>query len=120
MADIHGFERADFRGCCCVGGGCSFVSFRSDRDFEPRFKMRQHKLAVVTAHDMLLPYVPFFGREQPIVISRKGLGIGTRHAGRCPKGACINPGSRGRAQMAGERFFKGLIAVILRHGYLLS
>ncbi len=81
--------------------------------------MRENKLAAVAAYDVLLPEVALLGRERAIVIGGQYLRIGAEIRGRS-ESIRIRAGRRGGTQMAGERFFKGPVAVVKRHGVLLS
>jgi hypothetical protein len=93
--------------------------FFKDRDVERCLEMRKDKLAAVAAHDVLLPDVALLGGERAIVIGGQHLRIGAEIGGRS-ESIRIQAGRRGVTQMAGERFFKGPVAVVKRHGVLLS
>jgi hypothetical protein len=54
------------------------------------------------------------------VVSSENFGIGAGLERRSSKGIRLDTRGNGRTQMAGERFFKIPIAVIVRHGFLLS
>jgi hypothetical protein len=95
-----------------------------DRNVERRFEMGKDKLAAVAAEDVLFPEVAFFRRECAIMVGREHFGIGTEFDGRSgrrpDRGTGARDGRRGGTQMAGERFFKGPVAVVRRHSVLLS
>jgi hypothetical protein len=85
--------------------------------------MSEDKLAVLATYHMLFPEIAFLGGERAIVIGSKRLGVGTKFGAgirsRSGKGLGIRAGRRGRTQLAGERFFKGPVAVVRRHDFLL-
>jgi hypothetical protein len=94
-----------------------------DRNVERRCEMAEDELAIIATEDMLFPEIAFLGRERAIVIGSQGLGIRTKFGAEIGaysgKGICIHPRRCGRTQVAGERFFKGPVAVVRRHGFLL-
>jgi hypothetical protein len=100
------------------------VGFQIHRNVERRLEMGEDKLAAFAAYDMLLPEITFFGRESAIVIGRQNFRIGTklylafgRHSS---ERVCASVRRRGGTQMVGERFFKVSVAIVRRHGLLLS
>jgi hypothetical protein len=94
-----------------------FIGLGKNKDVERRFEVRQDKLAILTADNMLLPEVKLVGRKRAIVIGSQHFRVGAETGGRSANAIETR---RGGAQMAGERFFKGPIAVVRRHGFLLS
>jgi hypothetical protein len=81
--------------------------------------MGEYELAIVATQNMLFPEIAFVGGERAIVIGGQCFGIGTKISGRSGEGVGIWAGSCGGTQMASERFFKGPVAVVRRHGFLL-
>jgi len=85
--------------------------------------MGEDELAMVATEDVLFPGIAFVGRERAIVIGGQRFGIGTKFgaaiAGCSGKGVGIHARRCGGTQVAGERFFKGPVAVVRRHGFLL-
>jgi hypothetical protein len=97
-----------------------FAGVPKHRDVERRLEMREDKLTAVAAYNVLLPEVALLGRESAIVIGGQHLGIGAEIGGRPGESIRFRAGRRRGTQMAGERFFKGPVAVVKRHGVLLS
>jgi hypothetical protein len=79
--------------------------------------MREDELAALAADNMLFPGIPLLEGERRVVIRSEDFRIGTRFGGYAARGLSI---PTGRAQMAGERFFKGSVAIVMRHSILLS
>jgi hypothetical protein len=100
-----------------------FLGVLTNGDVERRCEMRKDKLATIAAQDVILPEIAFFERERTIMIGGQRFGIGAesgeRRQGSSGEAAGVRGGRRGGTQLACERFFKGPVAVVRRHGFLL-
>src|SRR5580704_10513836 len=100
-----------------------FLGVQTNGNVERRCEMRKDKLATVAAQDVIFPESAFFERERTIAIGGQHFWIGAesgeRTRGSSGEAAGIRSGRRGGTQLPCERFFKGPVAVVRRHGFLL-
>jgi hypothetical protein len=97
--------------------GNNFGGLLAGRNVHRCRKVSKDELAAIARNNMLFPKREFIRAKRPIVICRQDFGIGAGHSNGC---VGIAASWSNITEMARQRFFKGSVAVVKRHGYLLS